>query len=330
MYESSSLFPTPGSPTIRTWMSPRILRPSGINFGTPLNSWSARASFSTCIPYIDGAMEAVIIRRMSGLDPASRMSRASSSVTSISSNSTCSFSTELTSMKMSKSVDFDPGFPFWTLRRILNLELLRVEVQGRLREELEFRCARGTLAPSLFLVALERLAEVLSILRFLEDRPAPEALKQRVRDARSDFRGFSDQSFDRDVLSEVLRPQIADRHAPVPRQRLDSQVDERHLLAWRHEPSDRFLPGREDVQRVLQQIDRHIGVEAVHLVERHGEAPFLRIAVGDGDDLREVPHRLEELLPLRDQFVLRKLDEHASPPARRRRSTGRAHIVSSH
>src|SRR2546426_9770657 len=27
---------------------PRILRPSGITFGTPLNSWRARASFSTC------------------------------------------------------------------------------------------------------------------------------------------------------------------------------------------------------------------------------------------------------------------------------------------
>ena len=35
MYESNSLFPTPGSPTINTCRSPRILRPSGITFGTP-------------------------------------------------------------------------------------------------------------------------------------------------------------------------------------------------------------------------------------------------------------------------------------------------------
>src|SRR5213592_3642122 len=56
MYDSNSLFPIPGSPTMSTWISPRIRRPSGMTFGTPLNSCRASASFSTYMPYIDGAI----------------------------------------------------------------------------------------------------------------------------------------------------------------------------------------------------------------------------------------------------------------------------------
>src|SRR5439155_640547 len=65
--------------------------------------------------------------------------------------------------------------------RLLDLELLRVDEERGLREELELRRARGALASALLFVALERLAEGLPVLGFLDDRPASEALEQGVR-----------------------------------------------------------------------------------------------------------------------------------------------------
>src|SRR2546422_10757496 len=70
----------------------------------------------------------------------------------------------------------------------------------------------------------------------------------------------------------------------------------------------------------------HVGVEAIQVEERGFEAPRLRIAVGHGDDFREVTHLLEELLPLRDKLILRILDEHFLPPDRKRRSIVNGHI----
>src|SRR5881296_3637172 len=98
------------------------------------------------------------------------------------------------------------------------------------------------------------------------------------------------------------------------------------LFAGRDEATDRLLARHQDVQRMAQQMDRHVRVEAIQIEERCLEAPRLRVAVGDRDDFREVAHLLEELLPLRDQLILRKLNEHFLPPARRRRSIGNGHI----
>src|SRR5712691_1512585 len=86
------------------------------------------------------------------------------------------------------------------------------------------------------------------------------------------------------------------------------------LFSGRHEATDRFFARHQDVQRVAQQIDRHVRVEAIQIEERCLEAPRLRVAVGDRDDFREVAHLLEELLPLRDQLILRKLNKHFLPP----------------
>src|SRR5205814_1601390 len=202
MYDSNSLFPIPGSPTMSTWISPRIRRPSGMTFGTPLNSCRASASFSTYMSYIDGAIEAVIIRKMSGL------------------------------------------------------ALLRVEVHRRLGHQAEFRRARRPFAASLFLIAFERLPERLPVLRLLDDRPATEALEERVRHARTDLGRLAHEALDGDVLAKVLRPQVANRHAPVPGQGFDPQVDLGRLIARRREPPDRLLPRHEDVQRVTQEVDR--------------------------------------------------------------------------
>src|SRR5437899_5402963 len=212
-------------------------------------------------------------------------------------------------------------------RRLLNLELLRVEIEGGLREELELRRTRGSLAAALFLVALERFAEVLSILGFLDDRAAPEALEERIRNPRTDFRGLADESLDGDILSEVLRAKVADWNPAVPRQRAHSEMDESRLLSWRDESPDRLLPGIQDIQWVPQKVDCHVCVESVQLVEGDREAPFLRVPVGHRDDFREIPHLLEEFLPLRDQLILWELNEHVSPPARRRRSIGNGHMV---
>src|SRR5436190_82724 len=83
--------------------------------------------------------------------------------------------------------------------RLLDLELLRVDEEGRLREEFELRRARRAFASSLFLVAFERLAEGLSVLRFFDDRPASEALEQGVRDPRTDFGRLAHEAFDGNV-----------------------------------------------------------------------------------------------------------------------------------
>src|SRR5256885_1269559 len=175
---------------------------------------------------------------MSGLAPASRISRASSSVSSISSNSTCSFSTEFTSMNIPDKVDFAPSRPFWTLR----------------------------------------------------------------------------STTERDGVAS------SERKAPEP------QTTVGRLSRGRHASQDRLFPRREDVQRVAQEEDCHVRVEPVQFIEGHEQAPVLRKAIRDCDDLREVPHLLEELFPLRDQLVLRKLYEHILPPTQRGGSLGKGHI----
>ena len=104
-------------------------------------------------------------------------------------------------------------------------------------------------------------------------------------------------------------------------------MDESRLLSGRDESPDRLLPRIQDIQWVPQKVDCHVCVESVQLVEGDREAPFLRVPVGHRDDFREIPHLLEEFLPLRDQLILWELDEHVSPPARRRRSIGNGHMV---
>ena len=216
--------------------------------------------------------------------------------------------------------------PAQAFGRLLDLEFLRVDEEGRFCEELELRRARGTLASALFLVALERLAEGLPVLRFFDDRPASEALEQGVRDPRTDLRRFAHEAFNRDVLSEVLRPKGANRDPSVPWEELDPEMDLRAFVPRGSEPADRLFSRHEDVQRVAEQVDRHVRVEPVQLIEGDEEASVFRETVRDRDDLREVPHLLEELLPLRDQLVLRELYEHILSPTRRGGSLGNGHI----
>src|SRR5205807_2220562 len=123
--------------------------------------------------------------------------------------------------------------PAQAFGRLLDLEFLRVDEEGRFCEELELRRARGTLASALFLVALERLAEGLPVLRFFDDRPASEALEQGVRDPRTDLRRFAHEAFNRDVLSEVLRPKGANRDPSVPWEELDPEMDLRTFVPRR-------------------------------------------------------------------------------------------------
>src|SRR3989449_582213 len=212
------------------------------------------------------------------------------------------------------------------LRRLLHFDLLRVQVQRRLREEFEFRRARGPFASALLLVAFQRLSERLPVLLFLDDRPASEALEQRTDDLGADLRALADEPFDGDVLPEMLRTQIPDLDPAVPRKAVDPEMNLGGLFSGRHDPTERLFARHQDVQRVSHMIDRHVRVESIQVEERGLEAPRLRVAVGHRDDFREVSHLLEELLPLRDQLILRKLDEHFFPPARRRRSIGNGHI----
>src|SRR5439155_1299303 len=179
----------------------------------------------------------------------------------------------------------------------------------------ELRRTSRALATPLFLITLKGLSERLAVLLFLDDGPAAQALEQSPHDLGTHLRALANQAFDRDVLAEMLGPQIPNLHSAVPGEAVDPEVDLRRLLSGRHEATDRFLARHQDVQRVPQEIDRHVRVEAIQVEERGFEAPGLGIAVGHRDDFREVPHLLEELLPLRDELILRKLDEHFLPPA---------------
>src|SRR5213592_4906116 len=105
-----------------------------------------------------------------------------------------------------------------------------------------------------------------------------------------------------------------------------TSVDLRTFVPRGSEPADRLFSRQEDVQRMPEQVDRHVRVEPVQLIKGDEEAPLFRKTVGDRDDLREVPHLLEELLPLRDQLVLWELYEHILSPTRRGGSLGKGHI----
>src|SRR5439155_19971759 len=102
------------------------------------------------------------------------------------------------------------------------------------------------------------------------------------------------------VWSGVLRPRRTDPAPWVPWKEFDREMDLRAFVPRGSKPADRLLPRHEDVQRVLEQVDRHVRVEPVQFIEGDEEAPVFGETVRDRDDLREVPHLLEELLPLRD------------------------------
>src|SRR5207249_7611907 len=110
-------------------------------------------------------------------------------------------------------------------RRFLDLDLLRIQVQGGLRQEFELRRIRGALATPLFLVALEGLPERLTVLLFLDDRPAAQALEQSPHDLGTHLRALAHEAFDRDVLAEMLRPQIPNLYSAVPGEAVDPEVD---------------------------------------------------------------------------------------------------------
>src|SRR2546427_299772 len=127
------------------------------------------------------------------------------------------------------------------LRRFLDLDFLRVQVQGGLRQEFELRRIRGALATPLFLIALEGLPERLAVLLFLDDRPAAQTLEQSPHDLGTHLRALANQAFDRDVLAEMLRPQIPNLHSAVPGEAVDPEMDLGRLLSGRDEATDRFL-----------------------------------------------------------------------------------------
>ena len=104
------------------------------------------------------------------------------------------------------------------LRRLLNLDLLCVEVLGRLADELELRARRGPTAPALRFVALHRLAERLPLLRLLDDRVASQALERRVDDLRPHLRRLPDETFDGQEVPEVLRAQVPHHDPRVARE----------------------------------------------------------------------------------------------------------------
>src|SRR3970282_1362015 len=88
-------------------------------------------------------------------------------------------------------------------------------------------------------------------------------------------------------------------------------------------------PRGQRVERVAEQENRHVRVEPVQLVELHLEAPLLRIPVRHGDDLRLISRLVEELLPLRDELLLREHHEQRTPPrpsGRRTRRGGYSHL----
>src|SRR5204862_2082070 len=152
------------------------------------------------------------------------------------------------------------------------------------------------------------------------------AVERGARGPGAALRGLAHGAFEGDVLSEVLPPEGADGDPPVPREELDPEMDLRAFVPRGSEPADRLFSRQEDVQRMPEQVDRHVRVEPVQLIEGDEEAPVFRETVRDRDDLREVPHLLEELLPLRDQLVLWELYEHILSPTRTGGSLGKGHI----
>src|SRR3972149_4680655 len=85
------------------------------------------------------------------------------------------------------------------LWRLLGLDLLGVEVLRRLPQQLAFRARGRALAAALVLVALERLAERLPLLRLLDDRVAPQALERGVDDLPTEPRRLPPQPLRRHV-----------------------------------------------------------------------------------------------------------------------------------
>src|SRR3990170_1802977 len=189
------------------------------------------------------------------------------------------------------------------LGRFLDLDLLGVQVPGRLPEELELRRARAPLAAALVLVALEGLAERLAFLGLLDHGAAPEALERRVDDHRADLRGLPDEALHRDEAAEVLRAEVPDLHAGVPREAGDPKVDLDGLLRRRDDPADRLLARREHAQRRAQEVDGHVRVEAVQVLEPDLEGALLRVPVREGDDRGLQADLPEELLPPGDQLL---------------------------
>ena len=200
------------------------------------------------------------------------------------------------------------------LGRLLDLDLLRVRVPRRLPEKLELRRVRSPLAPALVLVAFHGLAERLPFLGFLDDGPAAETLEQRVDDHRADLRGLPHEPLDRDEPPEVLRPQVPDLDAGVPRDPRDPEVDLHRFLRGGDDPPDRLLPRREDVQGLSEEVDRHVRVEPVQVLEADLEGPPLRVPVREPDDLGLQAELGEELLPPCDELLQRVLRERAAPP----------------
>ncbi len=132
----------------------------------------------------------------------------------------------------------------------LDFNLLGVEVLGCLRQQLELRSARRAFAAALILVALEGLPERLAVLVLLQDGAAPQALEQGADDTWPHLRRFADEAFHGHVLSQMLRAQVANLHAPVPRQILDPQVDLKDVFPGGNEPMDCLLARRQDAQRM--------------------------------------------------------------------------------
>ena len=139
-------------------------------------------------------------------------------------------------------------------------------------------------------------------------------MEERVHDHRADLRRLPDEALDRDEPPEVFRAQVPDLDPGVPRHALDAEVDLDGLLRGRDDPPDRLLPRREHVQGLPQEMDRHVRVEPVQVLEADLEGPLLRVPVREPDDLGLQAHLGEELLPAGDEFLERVLCERPIPP----------------
>src|SRR5438093_1032952 len=130
----------------------------------------------------------------------------------------------------------------------------------------------------------------------------------------ADVRRLPDEALHRDEPPEVLRAEVPDLDPRVPRHTRDAEMDLQRLLRRRHDPPDCLLPRRDHVQGLPEQVDRHVRVEPVQILEPHLEGALVRVSVREADDLRLEAHLGEELLPAGDEFLQRVLRERLAPP----------------
>jgi len=191
---------------------------------------------------------------------------------------------------------------------LLHLHLLRVDVHGLLRQQLELGASGRPPAPLLLLVALHRLPEVQPVLRLQDPGGAAHAAEDAEDEPRAHLGGLADQPLHRDEPPEVLAPQVADLDAAVPGELLDAQVHLRGGAGGVAEPPDHLLALPQGAVRVAQYEAGEVGVEPVDLRVGEGQAPHLRKPVREFEQPQSVLLRFQELLPARGYVLVGVID----------------------